>query len=66
MVQEAKANNRIRTMLSETGMPHWKLADLMGISHWTLSVKMRHEMPEDEQLRIIQLIQDEVQRREAS
>lgn len=63
MVQEPKANQRIRDALTEAGMPKWKLADLMKIHHSTLSVRLRHEWPEEEQARILDLIDKEIKRK---
>ena len=64
MVQKSKANLKIREAVSNADMPYWFLADLLGIHRSTLSEWLRHELPEEEQQRIIQLIQDEVRRRE--
>ena len=52
------SNQIIRTALEKTGMKKWQLADLMGIHHSTLSVKLRHELPEEEQRRIVKLIEN--------
>ena len=51
-----KANIRIRTALEETRMRHWELADLLGISENTLTRRLRKELPEEEQKRIISII----------
>ena len=40
----------------EAGMKNYQLAELMGISEFTLSRKLRNELPEKEQVRIISLI----------
>ena len=66
MVQNAVANQKIRDALEENGIPHWKLADMLGISHWTLSVWMRHEMPEEKQAEIMKLIENEAIKREGN
>ena len=52
------SNQIIRNALEKTGMKKWQLADLMGIHHSTLSVKLRHELPESEQRRIVKLIEN--------
>lgn len=57
-MEEVKANQRIREAVKESGMYYWQLADLMRISSWTLSVKLRHELPQKEQNRIVQLIRE--------
>lgn len=59
MIEEVKANQRIRQAMKDTGMYYWKLADLLGITNWTLSVWMRHEMPEEKQEKILQMIKEE-------
>ena len=46
-------NLKIRTALATYRMKHWELADLLGIHPVTLSIKLRHELPEDEQTEII-------------
>ncbi len=51
-------NIKIREALKNANMKHWELAELMGISHYTLSVRLRKELPEAEQERIIALIQN--------
>ena len=51
-------NLRIENALKETHMKKWELADLLGIHHSTLSVKLRHELPEAEQIRIVKLIEN--------
>jgi len=52
-----KSNARIREALKEKGLYQWQLADLLGKSEMWLTRKMRHEMDEDEQNRIIDIIQ---------
>lgn len=49
-------NKKIRTALEESRMRHWELADLLGISESTLVRKLRKELPEEEQKRIISII----------
>jgi DNA-binding NtrC family response regulator len=51
-------NVLIEESLKECGMRKWELADLLGIHCSTLSVKLRHELPKEEQKRIVQLIID--------
>lgn len=53
-------NQKIRTALKDANMKHWELADLLKISPYTLSVRLRHELPEQEQQQIIELIHEEV------
>lgn len=49
-------NEKIRAALAAYGMKHWELADLLGIHPVTLSIKLRHELPEEEQAEIIEKI----------
>ena len=53
-----KANRQIRTALEESRMRHWELADLLGISENTLIRRLRKELPEEEQKRIISIIKE--------
>lgn len=46
-------NQKIRTALSACGMKYWELADMLGIHPATLSAKLRHELPEEEQDEIV-------------
>ena len=50
-------NARIRIKMIEYGIKQWKLAQLMGISEPALSKKLRDELPEEEQDRIIKIIE---------
>lgn len=51
-----ETNKKVRDAIKKSGLMKWELADLMGIHHSTLSVKLRHEMPEEEQESIVKLI----------
>lgn len=61
-MKEIKANQKIREAMKESGFLYWKLADLIGINTSTLSVWLRHEMPEEKQQHILQLIRAESER----
>ena len=37
-------NKKIRQQISDAGLRHWEVADLIGISSYTLSVWLRHEL----------------------
>ena len=52
-------NIAIRLALLKSGMRHYELASIMGISESTLGRKLREELPEDEQERIVALIEEE-------
>ena len=51
-------NMKIRQALMEVGMKNYQLAELMGISEFTLSRRLRKELPESEQDRILALIRE--------
>lgn len=51
-------NERIRSALRASGMKYYVLAELLGISDFSLSRKLRKELPDDEQERIISLIRE--------
>lgn len=49
-------NEMIRKALDDSGMKQWELAEILGISEFTLSRKLRHELPQEEKDRILDLI----------
>ena len=51
-------NMKIRIKLLEHNKRLWWLADLLGTSEATISRRLRKELPEDEQDKIIQLIEE--------
>lgn len=51
-------NIKIRKALSDANMKHWQLADLLGVSEGRLSVKLRHELPHEEQEKILTIIRE--------
>jgi len=50
-------NAKIRLKMFEAGVKQWQLARLIGMSESNLSRKLRDELPEEEQDRIIALIE---------
>ena len=62
MIQN-KANARIRQACKENNLKLWEVADLLGVCAQTLTLRMRHEMPEEEQSKIIAMIIDEAEKR---
>lgn len=52
------ANERIRQKARLTNVPHWKIAEKMGICDTTFCKRMRKEMPNEEQERILLLIDE--------
>lgn len=52
-----KENYQVRTALRMNKVPIWKLADCLGCHENTLLRRLRHELPEEEQAKMILLIQ---------
>lgn len=52
------ANNIIRTRAKETGIKLWQIADKLGINDGNLSRKLRKELPEAEQTKILNIINE--------
>ena len=50
-------NEIITKALAQYKMPQWKLAELRGVSEFTRCRWMRHELPEEEQERLLKLIE---------
>ncbi len=57
-----KPNFRIRLAAREAGIHHWEIAETLGISEGAFCRRMRHELLEAEQARILATI-DEISRR---
>lgn len=51
-------NISVRQALLTAGIKNYELAEMLGISEWTLSRKLRKELPRAEQERIIELIRN--------
>ena len=51
-----KPNKEIRELLEKKGIKQYALAKMIGISEFTLSRKMREELPEDQKKIIIDLV----------
>ncbi len=51
-------NLEIRQAMKERRMFNYELAEMLGISEFTLSRKLRNELPQDEKERILKLIRD--------
>lgn len=50
------SNQAIRQRLAQAQVKHWQLAEAMSVSEFTLSRRLRHELPEEEQARILDII----------
>lgn len=51
------SNTRIKIKMLKSGIKQWELARLLGISESALSRKLRGELPEEEQDRIVAVIE---------
>lgn len=51
-------NAAIRNAAHEAGVHHWEVAEALGISEGSFCRRMRHELPEAEQARILNIIND--------
>ncbi len=51
-------NAEIKSTAKAKGVTLWQIADRLGISEPTMTRKMRHELPEAEQTRILSIIDD--------
>ena len=58
-----KANEDVRNMIKESGIPHWVIAYRMGVSHTTLSVWLRTPLS-DEHRRMIETAIEEIKKSE--
>ena len=63
MNDKAQMNIAIRKALKKNGLCLWHLEDILGVSCMTVTRMMRHELPKDEQSRIIKLIEKEGKRK---
>lgn len=52
------ANLEIRQELKKRRMFNYELAELLGITEWTLSRKLRKELPDNEKQQILQIIKE--------
>lgn len=57
-------NNAIRQAAKESGVKLWQVAERYGLTDSNFSRKLRHELPEEEQRRIIGTIRDIAAERE--
>lgn len=51
-------NETIRNAIVNSGIHQWELADALGVHEATLCKKLRHELPNDEQARILGVIEE--------
>ena len=51
-------NGEIKKYAAEKKVRIWQSADKLGIADYSLSRKLRHELPDEEKVRIINLIDE--------
>lgn len=51
-----ESNKNLRKAIRIAGVKYWQVADALKISPYTLSVKLRHELPAEEQKNIVEAI----------
>lgn len=59
-------NVPLKTAMRKTGTPQWKLADLLGCHENTVNRLLRHELPKEEQDRLIAMVEEEYARSKES
>lgn len=58
-------NILVRTALKENAVHQWQLAEALGVNESVFSRRMRHEMPAEEQARLITIICNIAAKKEA-
>jgi len=58
------SNSVIRNEAKRNSVRLWQIAERLGINDGNFSRRLRHELPEDEQQRILQIINDLAAERE--
>ncbi len=56
-MRQNAANMKIRKAATEAGVYLWRIAEELGISDARFSVRMRRELPEDQQTKIMEIIE---------
>jgi hypothetical protein len=54
----SKANQEVREALQNKGMKQWELADMLGISEFTLTRWLRKELTEEEKEQLLKAINE--------
>ena len=50
-------NKKVRVAMMENDVPQWKLAKMLGVSENTVWRRLREELPEEEQTRLVRIIE---------
>lgn len=59
-------NNEIRSKAVQANIKLWQIADKLNINDGNFSRKLRHELPEDEKRKILNIIDELVQEQEGA
>ena len=51
-------NKEVRAAISEAGLKHWQVAEKMGVSDFTFSVWLRHELRPERREEILRTIEE--------
>ena len=51
-------NKEVRAAISEAGLKHWQVAEKMGVSDFTFSVWLRHELRQERREEILRTIEE--------
>lgn len=57
------SNNGIRKSAKENGVKLWELADALGVSEATVTRKLRRELPDVEQEKVLTIIAEIAQKK---
>ena len=52
------ANEELKKTLKNQGVKLWQIADMLNISEATMTRKMRHELSNEERIRILSLLKN--------
>lgn len=52
------SNEVVRRFAAGNGVKLWQVAEVLGIADTSLSRKMRRELPQDEKMKIMKIIQN--------
>lgn len=53
-----KMNNDIKAKAKEARVKQWEIAEKLGITEFTFSRRLRHELPDSEKSRIMSIIDE--------
>lgn len=51
------ANREVRVAAMDAGVKMWRVAETLGMADSSLSRKLRHELPDEEKVKILDIIE---------